>query len=72
VASAVIGGTALLGGSGTVVGALFGALLLGIINDGFNLEGVNAYAFDVVIGIAVVVAMLFNVYLTSLRNKVLR
>ena len=72
VASAVIGGTALLGGSGTVVGALFGALLLGMINDGFNLLGVNAYAFDVVIGIAVVVAMLINTYLTSLRRKVLR
>ncbi len=32
---------------------MLGALLLGIINDGFNLVGVNAYAFDVVIGIAV-------------------
>jgi len=72
VASAVIGGTALLGGSGTVVGALFGAVLLGIINDGFNLIGVNAYAFDVVIGVAVVVAMLLNVYLLKLRKKVVR
>ncbi|HZP54318.1 ABC transporter permease [Actinocrinis sp.] len=72
VASAVIGGTALLGGSGTVIGAMFGALLLGIINDGFNLIGVNAYAFDVVIGIAVVVAMLLNVYLASLRKRALR
>jgi simple sugar transport system permease protein len=72
VASAVIGGTALLGGSGTVIGALFGALLLGIINDGFNLIGVNAYAFDVVIGIAVVVAMLLNVYLANLRKRALR
>ncbi|MBS2966394.1 ABC transporter permease [Actinocrinis puniceicyclus] len=72
VASAVIGGTALLGGSGTVVGALFGALLLGVINDGFNLIGVNAYAFDVVIGIAVVVAMLLNAYLASLRKRALR
>jgi simple sugar transport system permease protein len=72
VAAAVIGGTALLGGSGTVIGALFGALLLGIINDGFNLIGVNAYAFDVVIGIAVVVAMLLNVYLANLRKRALR
>jgi simple sugar transport system permease protein len=72
VSSAVIGGTALLGGSGTVIGALFGAVLLGIINDGFNLIGVNAYAFDVVIGIAVVVAMLLNVYLSALRKRVLR
>ena len=72
VASAVIGGTALLGGSGTVVGALFGALLLAIIQNGFTLSGVSAYAFDVVIGIAVVAAMLLNVYISGLRRKYLR
>jgi simple sugar transport system permease protein len=72
VASAVIGGTALLGGSGTVVGALFGAVLLAIIQNGFTLSGVNAYAFDVVIGIAVVAAMLLNVYISNLRRKYLR
>ena len=72
VASAVIGGTALLGGSGTVVGALFGAVLLAIIQNGFTLSGVNAYAFDVVIGVAVVAAMLLNVYISSLRRKYLR
>ncbi|WP_394846966.1 ABC transporter permease [Pendulispora brunnea] len=69
VASAVIGGTALLGGSGTVVGALLGAMLLGIVYDGFNLTGVNANAFNVVLGIAILVAMLLNVYLTALRKR---
>ena len=72
VASAVIGGTALLGGSGTVIGALFGALLLAIIQNGFTLSGVNAYAFDVVIGVAVVAAMLLNVYISGLRRRYLR
>lgn len=72
VASAVIGGTALLGGSGTVVGALLGALLLGIVYDGFNLTGVNANAFDVVLGIAIVAAMLLNVYLSVLRKRASR
>ena len=72
VASAVIGGTALLGGSGTVIGALFGALLLAIIQNGFTLTGVNAYAFDVVIGVAVVAAMLLNVYISTLRRRYLR
>ncbi|WP_200886656.1 ABC transporter permease [Phaeacidiphilus oryzae] len=72
VASAVIGGTALLGGSGTVVGALLGALLLGIVYDGFNLTGVNANAFDVVLGVAIVVAMLLNVYLSIARKRASR
>jgi simple sugar transport system permease protein len=69
VASAVIGGTALLGGSGTVIGALLGAALLGIVFDGFNLTGVSANAFDVVLGIAILVAMLLNVYLSILRKR---
>jgi simple sugar transport system permease protein len=72
VASAVIGGTALFGGSGTVVGALIGAALLGIVYDGFNLTGVSANAFDVVLGIAILVAMLLNVYLSILRKRASR
>ncbi|GAA1710604.1 ABC transporter permease [Fodinicola feengrottensis] len=69
VAAAVIGGTALLGGSGTVVGALLGALLLGIVYDGFNLTGVNANAFNVVLGVAILVAMFLNTYLSVLRRR---
>ena len=42
IAAAVIGGTLLAGGSGTVVGALIGALFLGILKDGLTLQGVNA------------------------------
>ena len=70
VASAVIGGTALLGGSGTVVGALLGALLLGMVKIGFNLIGVNADTFNVVLGIAILVAMTLNASLILLRNRV--
>ena len=69
VAAAVIGGTALIGGSGTVVGALLGALLLGIVYDGFNLTGISANPFDVVLGGAILVAMLLNVNLTKLRTR---
>lgn len=72
VASAVIGGTALFGGSGTVVGALLGAALLGIVFDGFNLTGISANAFDTVLGIAILVAMLLNVYLSILRRRASR
>ncbi|HEX3787462.1 MAG TPA: ABC transporter permease [Pseudonocardiaceae bacterium] len=68
VAAAVIGGTALLGGSGTVVGALIGAVLLGIVYDGFNLAGISANAFDLTLGIAILVAMLLNFGLTNLRR----
>jgi simple sugar transport system permease protein len=70
VAAAVIGGTALLGGSGTVVGALLGALLLGMVKIGFNLIGVSADTFNVVLGVAILVAMTLNASLILLRNRV--
>lgn len=69
VASAVIGGTALLGGTGTVVGAFLGALLLGIAFDGFNVLGVSANAFNVVLGAAILIAMILNVSLIVLRKR---
>jgi simple sugar transport system permease protein len=69
VAAAVIGGTALAGGSGTIVGALLGAVVLGVLRDGFNLIGVNADRFDLILGIAILVAMVLNVYLSRLRTK---
>ncbi|NKQ58697.1 ABC transporter permease [Amycolatopsis sp. K13G38] len=70
VAAAVIGGTALLGGSGTVIGAFLGALLLGLVYDGFNLTGISANAFYVVLGVAILVAALLNVYLTMVRKRI--
>jgi simple sugar transport system permease protein len=69
VAAAVIGGTALAGGSGTIVGALLGAAVLGILRDGMNLVGVSADRFDLILGLAILVAMVLNVYLARLRTK---
>jgi simple sugar transport system permease protein len=69
VASCVIGGTALLGGSGTVIGALFGALLLGVLQDGFNIQGKSATTFIIIEGIAILLAMLFNTQLTRFRRS---
>jgi simple sugar transport system permease protein len=47
-------------------------VLLGIVFDGFNIQGISANAFDVVLGIAILVAMLLNVYLSVLRKRVSR
>jgi simple sugar transport system permease protein len=69
VSAAVIGGTALLGGSGTVIGAFLGALLLGMVKIGFNVIGVSAISFNVVLGIAILVAMALNASLLLLRTR---
>jgi simple sugar transport system permease protein len=68
VAAAVIGGTALAGGSGTVLGALLGMFVLAVLTDGFNLKGISADPFNIILGIAIIVAMVANVYLTRLRK----
>lgn len=68
IAAVVIGGTLMAGGSGTVAGALVGALFLGILRDGLILKGVNADYLDFYLGVAIVVAMTINVYVQRVRR----
>jgi simple sugar transport system permease protein len=68
VSAAVIGGTLLIGGVGTAVGALFGALFLGVLRDGLTLEGVNADYLDFILGIAILGAMVINIYVGRVRK----
>jgi simple sugar transport system permease protein len=68
VAAAVIGGTAMAGGSGTVLGAFLGMVVLAILQDGFNLLGISSNPFLIILGISILVAMVANSYLTRLRR----
>jgi simple sugar transport system permease protein len=68
ISAAVIGGTLLSGGSGTVVGALIGALFLGILRDGLIIEGVNADYLAFYLGLAIIVAMAANTYVGRVRR----
>ena len=68
IAGAVIGGTLLSGGSGTVVGAFIGALFLGILKDGLILQGVNANYLLFYSGLAIIVAMTANVFVARARR----
>jgi simple sugar transport system permease protein len=69
VAAGVIGGTPLMGGSGTIIGGLIGALVLGVLNDGFTLIGINAFTFNIILGVAILGAMLFNISITRLARQ---
>jgi simple sugar transport system permease protein len=66
VAAGVIGGTPLAGGSGTIVGGLIGAFVLGVLNDGFTLIGINAFTFNIILGGAILAAMVFNIHVGRL------
>ncbi len=68
IAAAVIGGTLLRGGSGTVVGALIGALFLGVVHDGLIIKGVSADYLDLYIGLAIILVMSINVFVQRART----
>ena len=68
VSAAVIGGTLLIGGVGTAIGALFGALFLGVLRDGLTLKGVNADYLDFILGLAILGAMVINIYVGKVRK----
>lgn len=68
VAAVIIGGTLMTGGAGTVVGALIGALFLGILTDGLVVKGVSANYEDLYLGIAIIIAMVFNVVVQRVRR----
>jgi simple sugar transport system permease protein len=68
VIAAVIGGTAMLGGSGTIIGAFLGAMVLATLTDGFNILGVSSDPLNIIFGGAILVAMVANVALGRLRQ----
>jgi simple sugar transport system permease protein len=72
VAAAVIGGTALTGGVGTVFGAIVGALLIRVIDNGLVLSQVDANWFKFAVGALTIFAVVVNSWLrrTARRIKV--
>ncbi len=63
----VVGGTSLLGGSGSVFGALLGAILVGFIDNGLNLMNVPAAYHPIVTGIVILGALILNTGVTRPR-----
>lgn len=68
-AAAVIGGTAMRGGVGTIIGAFFGSFVIALMEDGFQILGVSANPLNIIYGAVVLVAMVANVSLTRLRER---
>ncbi|WP_256380507.1 ABC transporter permease [Thermotoga sp. Cell2] len=60
IAAVVLGGASLSGGKGTVFGTLFGALIMGIINNGLNLLNVSPFYQQAVKGSIILAAVLLE------------
>ena len=57
IAAAIIGGTLLTGGKGTLIGTAFGAFLLFIIKNAMNLKNINPYWETIVVGFIILLAV---------------
>ena len=57
IAAVILGGTSLFGGFGSVIGTLFGALLIGLINNGLILAGLESSQQQVVRGVIIILAV---------------
>lgn len=63
ITAVVLGGTSLLGGRGSIVGSILGAILLVVIDNGLNLINASIYIYDVVKGTILIVAVVIDVLL---------
>jgi ribose transport system permease protein len=68
IAATVIGGTSLFGGEGTLLGALIGALIMGVLRNGLNLLNVSSFVQQFVIGIVIIAAVLIDTALKRGRR----
>ena len=72
IVAAVVGGVLLTGGYGSAIGAMFGALAFGIVQQGIVFAGVNAEWYRAVIGLILLLAVMLNSYVRKLAMEARR
>ncbi len=65
ITAAIIGGTSLFGGKGSILGALIGALIMGVLQNGLNLLAVQSYYQQIAIGAVLILA----VYIDQMQGE---
>ncbi|KPL78880.1 ribose ABC transporter permease [Ornatilinea apprima] len=60
IAAVVIGGTALSGGQGKIIGTLVGALMLGILRNGLTILNVSSFFQQIIIGAVIIIAVFMD------------
>jgi len=72
ISAVVIGGASLAGGTGTVAGAFLGLLLVGVIENGMEILGINIYMKNVVLGVILIAAVSIDRIDAAMLRRVLR
>lgn len=69
IAAAVLGGTSLAGGRGTIGGTIIGAFIIGVLGDGMVMMGVSSFWQMVIKGIVIVAAVVVDQFQRKLQSK---
>ena len=69
IAATVLGGTSMAGGSGTILGTVVGAFVIGVINDGMTMCGVSEFWQKVIRGLVIILAVVIDQTQRSLQAK---
>ena len=69
IAATVLGGTSMAGGSGTIIGTIVGAFVIGVINDGITMCGVSEFWQKVIRGVVIILAVVIDQTQRNLQAK---
>jgi len=69
IAAAVIGGVSLRGGEGSIIGAIFGAVLIVLIRNGMDLINISSYVQMIVMGCLLIFAVVMDQFRLSLKGR---
>ena len=69
IAATVLGGTSMAGGSGTIIGTIVGAFVIGVINDGMTMCGVSEFWQKVIRGLVIILAVVIDQTQRNLQAK---
>ncbi|MBB5663067.1 inositol transport system permease protein [Rhizobium leguminosarum] len=69
ITAVVVGGTSLMGGTGTITGTIIGSMIIGVINNMLNLMNVSSYWQQIIKGLIIAIAVILDVWTKSARSK---
>ena len=69
IAASVLGGTSMAGGSGTIIGTIVGAFVIGVINDGMTMCGVSEFWQKIIRGVVIILAVVIDQTQRNLQAK---
>lgn len=69
IAACYIGGCSASGGAGTIIGAIVGAAVMGVLNNGMSILGIGSDMQQVIKGLILLLAVTFDIYSKSKSNK---